>query len=304
MGDDDIRDLPEMRATDEDRVSTQPGARRTDAEPLVVRARREPPPRRQRNGALWAVCLSLLIALIGLGYWSHQQQSRLQRQLVATQESFARISEEAAGRLQDISGKVVATESSLSESEQTRIQQLNQLQKQVEQLTAAQQAQQDRLEEQQQGLERLQQANTTQVQRLTALDELAGTLGEQLEQQQQTSTELAQRAELASAEQASLRSDLEQASEQLEKLTRLERQLAEQDTQLARQRGELEALLQASAGTSPEQEMLVLRSEIEARLASTEDSLEAINSFRLQTNRSISTLRNQLGNLQQQLGQR
>ena len=39
---------------------------------------------------------------------------RMEQQLVATQESFARISEDAAGRLQDISGKVVATESSVT----------------------------------------------------------------------------------------------------------------------------------------------------------------------------------------------
>lgn len=273
-----------------------------------MRARREPPPRRQRNGALWAVCLSLLIALVGLGYWSHQQQTRLQRQLVATQESFARISEEAAGRLQDISGKVVATESSLSQNERARTQQLHQLQKRVEQLTTAQQVQQERLQEhqqeQQQGLQRLQQADATQGQRLTALDELAGKLGEQIERQQQAFTELAQRAESASAAQAALRSEVEQTGERLQTLVELERRLVEQDSELARQRGELEALLQVSAGASPEQEMLVLRSEIDERLANTEDSLRAIDSFRLQTNRSISTLRNQLGNLQQQLGQR
>ena len=312
MGDDDIRDLPGIRATDEDRVTAQPGARRGNAaEPPVVRAVREPPPRRQRNGALWAVCVSLLIALVGLGYWSHQQQSRLQRQLVATQESFARVSEEAAGRLQDISGKVVATESSLSESEQTRAQQLDQLAKRVEQLAAAQQSQQDRLQaqqdslqKQQQGLQALQQAEGDQVQRLADLDDLASAHGEQIERQQQAFTELAQQAESAIAAQAALRSELQQASEQLQAIAELERRLAEQDTELARQRGELEALLQASSGANVEQEMLVLRSEIEERLAATEESLRAIDSFRLQTNRTISTLRNQLGNLQQQLGQR
>src|SRR5690606_380904 len=138
MRDDFNGELPDIRATDDDRVGAQATAHHTAApDAPLVRAVREPGPRRQRNGALWAVCVSLLIALVGLGYWSHQQQSRLQQQLVATQESFARISEDAAGRLQDISGKVVATESSLSQSEQTRLQQLSQLQKRVEQLTTA-----------------------------------------------------------------------------------------------------------------------------------------------------------------------
>lgn len=308
MRDDDIDgDLPGIRATDDDRVTERPGA----AEPPVVRALREPVPRRQRNGALWAVCLSLLIALVGLGYWSHQQQSRLQRQLVATQESFARISEEAAGRLQDISGKAIATESNLSQGEQSRAQQLSQLEQKVEQLAAAQQTQQDALQEQQQqlqarqqGLQQLQQAMEAQAQRLTTLDGLAGTLGEQVERQQQSLAELTQQAESASEAQAALRNDLTQATERLQGLAELERQLTEQGTQLARQRGEVQALLQASSGTSVEQEMLVLRSEIDQRLASTEDSLRAIDSFRLQANRNISTLQSQLSNLQQQMNQR
>ncbi|PRB83768.1 ATPase [Pseudomonas sp. MYb185] len=298
MRNDDIDgDLPRIRATDDDRVTERPGA----AEPPVVRAVREPTPRRQRNGALWAVCLSLLIALVGLGYWSHQQQSRLQRQLVATQESFARISEEAAGRLQDISGKVIATESNLSQGEQSRAQQLSQLEQKVEQLAAIQQTQQEALQEQQQ---RLQQAMETHTQRLTTLDGLAGTLGEQVERQQQSLTELTLQVESTSEAQAGLRNDLTQASERLQGLAELERQLEEQGTQLARQRGELQALLQASSGTSVEQEMLVLRSEIDQRLASTEDSLRAIDSFRLQANRNISTLQSQLSNLQQQMNQR
>ena len=121
--------LPSMRATDDDRVAMQAAERA--AEPPLVRALREPAPRRQRNGALWAVCLSLLLALAGLGYWSHQQQSQLQRQLVATQESFARMSEEAAGRLQTNTGKVSATESTLSVAEKAQREQLRQLEQQL-----------------------------------------------------------------------------------------------------------------------------------------------------------------------------
>lgn len=312
MRDDDIDgDLPGIRATDDDRVATQAERRSAAAEPPVVRALREPAPRRQRNGALWAVCLSLLIALVGLGYWSHQQQSRLQRQLVATQESFARISEEAAGRLQDISGKVIATESSLSQGEQARIRQLSQLEKKVEELAASQQAQQEALREQQQqlqarqqGLQQLQQASEAQAQQLTALDGLASSLGEQLERQQQTVASLVQQAESSAETEAALRNELAQAGERLQALADLERKLAEQDSQLARQRGELQALLQASSGPSVEQEMLVLRSEIDQRLASTEEALRAIDSFRVQANRNISTLQSQLSNLQQQMSQR
>src|SRR3546814_15035400 len=60
------------------------------------------------TGPLWALVGALLCALAFLAWWSFQQISLMEQQLVATQESFARISEDAAGRLQDISGKVVA----------------------------------------------------------------------------------------------------------------------------------------------------------------------------------------------------
>ena len=51
----------------------------------------------------------------------------MEQQLVATQESFARISEEAAGRIQDISGKVVATESSVTSGSEALKLQVKQL---------------------------------------------------------------------------------------------------------------------------------------------------------------------------------
>lgn len=313
MRDDFNDDLPDIRATSEDRVGNEPGPRRSPAaEPPLVRAMREPAPRRQRNGALWAVCLSLLIALIGLGYWSHEQQSRLQRQLVATQESFARISEEAAGQLQDISGKVIATESNLSQVEQQRVRRLERLEKTVEQLVISQQEQQQTLAEQQQALQtrqqnlqQLQQATQAQAQRFdSALEELSGALADQQQRQQQALTALTQQLDSASQAQATVGSELAQLQERLQALAPLEQQLAEQSTQLARQRGQIEALLEASTGPSMEQEMLVLRSELELRLAAVEDAVQAIDSFRIQANRNISTLQTQLGNLQQQMSQR
>lgn len=312
MRDDFNEDLPDIRATDEDRVGVKPGERRDPVqEPPLVRAMREPAPYRQRNGALWAVCLSLLIALVGLGYWSHEQQSRLQRQLVATQESFAQISEEAAGRLQDISGKVIATESSLSQGEQARVEQLGELEKAVEQLAAAQRAQQQALQEQQtlaqteqQTLRQVQQAVEAQDQRFTALEDRADALGEAQQSQQQGLAQLGQQTESVHEVQAALRGDLNRIDERLQALATLEQQLVEQGTLLARQRGELQALLEASSGRSVEQEMLVVRSEIDLRLASVEDALQAIDSFRLQANRNISTLQSQLSNLQQQVGPR
>lgn len=310
MRDDFNDDLPGIRVTTEDRFGALPNNAR-EPEPPVVRAVREPVVQRQRNGALWAVCMSLLIALVGLGYWSHEQQSRLQRQLIATQESFARISEEAAGQLQDISGKVIATESSLGESEQARLQQLRQLEQRVEQLSATQQTQQQLLAEQQQQsqtgqqrLQQLQQASEARAQQVAELEEHAATLGETQQSQGQALAQLDEQTDAAGEAQAVLRQELTQIGQQLQALAKLEQQVAEQGTLMARQRGELQALMEASSGRSVEQEMLVLRSELDLRLASFEEALQAIDSFRVQANRNISTLQSQLGNLQQQLGQR
>lgn len=312
MRDDVNGDLPGIRVTGEDRVGARDAGRHTAPQaPPVVRALREPPPRRQRNGALWAVCASLLIALVGLGYWSHQQQSLLQQQLVATQNSFARISEAAAGQLQDISGKVQATESSLTEVEQARLLQIGQLEGSVQQLRDALRVQQEGLQAQQraqhatqQGLQQLQQAGTAQSEQqarqqaeLAGLGERVDTLGEQQQRQQQGIAALQQQTEQAADERAALRSELDRANEQLtqlDQLTALQQQLTEQQTRLARLSGQLQALLEAASAPSVEQQ----------RLDAVDEALRAIDSFRVQTNRTLATLQTQIGNLQQQLNQR
>ena len=63
----------------------------------------------------------------------------LEMQLVATQESFARISEDAAGRLQDISGKVATESNVTTESEAVKLR-IKQLEQQAIDLARQQQA--------------------------------------------------------------------------------------------------------------------------------------------------------------------
>lgn len=300
MRDDFKGDLAGIRATDEDRVgAVAPGRPGPAPEPPRVRAVREPAVRRQRNGALWAVCAGLLLALIGLGYWSHQQQALLRQQLIATQESFARISEDAAGQLQDISGKVIATESSLSEVEKKRVRQLNELEQKVGQLAAALQQQEQVQQSAGQNLQQLQRASELQSARLAELDRMnarVAELAEQQQQQQQSIVELERQAGRAEQQRATLDSGLAGVTEQLrqlEQLAAMKEQLAEQQTQLARQRGELQALLEASKAPGVEQQ----------RLDALDDALRSIDSFRIQTNRTISTLQTQIGNLQQQMNQ-
>ena len=107
---DDFDDVPTLRADahDHDELASTAGAR----ERTTVYSRNTPviKVKGPSTGPLWTLICALLLAVAGLGWWSFQQISLMEQQLVATQESFARISEEAAGRLQAISGKVVAAE--------------------------------------------------------------------------------------------------------------------------------------------------------------------------------------------------
>ena len=102
---DDFDDVPSLRADTFDDDDIPPTARTSvhSRTPPVVKVKAA------STGPLWALVGALFFAFIGLAWWSFQQISLMEQQLVATQESFARISEEAAGRLQDISGKVVAS---------------------------------------------------------------------------------------------------------------------------------------------------------------------------------------------------
>ncbi|MBW4795441.1 ATPase [Pseudomonas tolaasii] len=107
---DDFDNVPGLRADvgDDDDFEPTPATSVRSRSTPVVRVKSA------STGPLWALVGALLIAFAGLAWWSFQQISLMGQQLVATQESFARISEEAAGRLQDISGKVVASEANVN----------------------------------------------------------------------------------------------------------------------------------------------------------------------------------------------
>src|SRR5476649_172000 len=120
---DDVDDVPNLSAKDDD---DDFAPSRSARERTSVRSRSTPVVKKVKSpttGPLWALVGALFIAFCGLGWWSFQQMSLMEQQLVATQESFARISEEAAGRLQDISGKVVASQTNVnSDSEALKLQ--------------------------------------------------------------------------------------------------------------------------------------------------------------------------------------
>ncbi len=120
---DDFDDVPSLRMRadipdDDDFLpNRQP---HVQARPAPVAAAKVKGP---STGPLWALVGALLCAFGFLAWWSFQQISLMEQQLVATQESFARISEDAAGRLQEFSGKVVAGQSNvMSDSEALKLQ--------------------------------------------------------------------------------------------------------------------------------------------------------------------------------------
>lgn len=225
------------------------------------------------NGALWALVGALAIALGGVSWWSFQQISLMEVQLVATQESFARISEEAAGRIQDISGKVVATESNVTSGSEALKLRVKQLETKLAELGKLQQ----NVASQQSGQDK-------------RLDQLS----------------------------SDLKSQQGVASQYDERLARLDKLAAEQKNGLAGV-GKLQEQVKALGGDidtlkkqgnpsqaikSLEQDLLVLRSELDNRPAQSGTNTAEFDAFRAQVTRNISTLQAQVQNLQQQINAR
>jgi len=292
---DELDNIPSLTAG-RDRVEPYPAPdlepiRRTADEPVDdgrSRQKRRPASTAGKvsTAPLWVMVLALLLSLGALGWWSYQKIAMLEMQLVATQESFARISEDAAGRLQDISGKVVATESNVtteSEAVKLRIKQL---------------------EQQAIDLDRKQQAFATEQQSLTGkqgnqdrrMDEQGKRLeqlGADLQAQQGSTATLAESVKALGSEQASLKTTLNEQGKLAGRVDSLSKDIA-----ALKQSGN-----QSQAISRLEQDILVLRSELDNRPA---PALNAINtaefdSFRAQVTRTINAMQGQIANLQGQL---
>jgi chromosome segregation ATPase len=228
-------------------------------------------PKSASTGPLWALLGAALIALSGLAWWSFQQIALMEQQLVATQESFARISEDAAGRLQDISGKVVATESNVTGENEALKLRVKQLEAKLTELSKQQQT-----------------ASGQQGSQGKRLQELSA----ELKLQGEGSSQLEVKLKGVTAEQLSLKATLAEQG----KL----------DGQLKSVAAELEGLKKQGnpnqAIARLEQDLLVLRSELDNRPA--QNSTAEFDAFRGQVSRNISTLQTQVQNLQQQLNNR
>lgn len=238
-----------------------------------------PPPRTSAGGrALWALVALLALALAGLGWWSQARIAQLAQQLVATQESFARISEDAAGQLKDISGQVVATESNvISEREALKLR-IRQLESRVAELARREQAAGEQLAGQVRLLERLRDELQRAGTALTRL-EAAVQAGEQ------TQASLQKRVEAQGGELAALQA-LPAALERLEgRLQGLSAELQGMKKQDAT----------AQAVERLEAELLVLRSQLDGRAAPSAGPTTAeFDAFRAEMRRTLGGLQAQL----------
>lgn len=248
--------------------------------------------RQRRRGAstapLWALVVALLIGLAGLGWWSNQRIGALELQLVATQESFARISEDAVGRLQDISGKVVAAESSVTtESEAVKLR-IKQLENQMAELGRKQQA----FATEQQSLLGRQGNQDKRLDEQGAKLETAATglRGQQTELARQGDT-----LKTLASEQASLKTALDGQTKLAAAVDALRK-----DVEALQQRGN-----PSQAISRLEQDLLVLRSELDNRPAAAQGPTTGeFDAFRAQMTRHINTLQSQIANLQGQIDAR
>ncbi|HEX5843673.1 MAG TPA: ATPase [Pseudomonas sp.] len=231
------------------------------------------------TGPLWALVGALMIALGGLGWWSFQQINLMEQQLVATQESFARISEEAAGRIQDISGKVVATESTVTSGSEALKLQVKQLEGKLAQLS-----------KQQQAVAGQQTGQGKRIEQLAA----------EVKSQQGATGKFEGSLKTLGSEQAALKKQQAALQAALADTSKFEAQLKSLS-------GEIEALKKLGnpnqAISRLEQDMLVLKSDLETRPADSASTAE-FDAFRAQMSRNVSTLQSQVLNLQQQIDAR
>ncbi len=300
---DEINELPSLSAARTEhslKASSNPDATPFTAQ-IHTHALSDTPQSNKAVGVLSALTLALLCASGTFAWWSMQRIDLLEQQLVATQDSFSRISEDAAGRIKDITGKFTATESSVLSDNETLKMRLNKIESAA--VEAAKQ-QQIRLTEQ---TARLNKTSNALASSQSALDALQTTA-----KQQQNAYE--QQKSALSALQKDLNARLEQQNQQLTKLTKNSEtsqqqlaQLAEQGKTLQNLSAKLNKLQQSAVATDEltrlQQDILILRSELEQRptaapASNKGPSLADFDAYRAQTNRTISALQEQVRNLQ------
>jgi chromosome segregation ATPase len=279
---DDFDDVPSLRADvlDDDDF---PATTRT-----TVHSRTPPVAKVKAasTGPLWALVGALFFAFAGLAWWSFQQISLMEQQLVATQESFARISEDAAGRLQDISGKVVASQTNVTTDSEALKLQIRQLESKLQDQSKQQQGVVGQTSDLDKRLAQM-SAQTTD------LDKRLAQVTTQSTEHQSANTQLQAQVKVLIGDVAALKSapaDTEKFDAQLKSLGA--------DITALKKQGNPSAAIERL-----EQDIVVLKSEQDNRPAAVQGSTNTaeFDAFRSQVTRTINTLQAQIQNLQQQL---
>ncbi|MGU9854768.1 ATPase [Pseudomonas sp. LF245] len=266
---DDFDNVPSLRADlgdDDDFEPTPATSVRSRSTPVVK-------VKSASTGPLWALIGALLIAFAGLAWWSFQQISLMGQQLVATQESFARISEEAAGRLQDISGKVVASEASVNNGSEALKLQIRQLETQL-----------------------LEQGK-----------QQVGVAGQATELDKRLAQMSASTTELSSAN-SKLQGQVQALTDAVATLKAAQGDAAKRDAEFKELVADVAALKKqgnpSAAIARLEQDLLVLKSAQDNQPANSDaPTNKEFDVFRIQTTRNITTLQSQVQNLHQRLSE-
>ncbi|KAA0968075.1 ATPase [Pseudomonas sp. ANT_H12B] len=279
---DDFDNVPGLRADSLDDDDFVPAARAS------VHSRNAPvvKVKSPSTGPLWALVGALFFAFAGLAWWSFQQLSLMEQQLVATQESFARISEDAAGRLQDISGKVVASQTNVSSGSEALKLQIKQLESKLQEQSKQQQGVAGQTSELDKRLAQM----TAQT---SELDKRLAQMTAQTTEQQTATIQLQAQVKVLNSDVAVLKStpaDTDKFDAQLKSLGA--------DIVALKKQGNPSAAIERL-----EQEVIVLKSEQDNRPAAAQGGTNTaeFDAFRGQTTRNINTLQAQIQNLQQQL---
>ncbi|MGY1879422.1 ATPase [Pseudomonas reactans] len=264
---DDFDNVPSLRADvgDDDDFEPTPATSVRSRNTKVVKVKSA------STGPLWALIGALLIAFAGLAWWSFQQISLMGQQLVATQESFARISEEAAGRLQDISGKVVASEASVNNGSEALKLQIKQLESQL-----------------------LEQGK-----------QQVGVAGQATELDKRLAQMTASTTDLSNAN-SKLQGQVQALTDAVATLKAAQVDASKRDNEIKELTADVAALKKqgnpSAAIARIEQDLVVLKSAQDNQPAnSNAPTNKEFDVFRIQTTRNITTLQSQVQNLNQQL---
>lgn len=253
-------------------------------------------------GILSALTIAIACSSSAFAWWSMQRMQLLEQQLVATQDSFSKIYEDAAGRINAISGTVNTTQNTVLNDNEALKKQLNALESRLV----------DNHKQQQIGLtenaSRLSKLSTD----LTAITDRNNNLNKQFEAQQAAAL---QQDKAITAAQAELSKSLAAQQTQLETLhNRLESnqqqltQLNAFDTRINDISATLDTLQKSTRLNDDiariQQDLLILRSQVDnqptpAPTSNAGPSLADFDAYRAQTNRTITALQKQLRNLQE-----